>query len=183
MKLKELLQLNGLHNDQVAMRFKEIANELMNKWCIKKDSTYYELVEIEFYLYSDNHKDEITYKRPTTPAGYWHFHDSGVDINFESNDDCYGGILIRGIRQIGTDNYIFGPKKCEWEVWQDFNAFDAGPCLVPTSIIEDMELAETERYITSEKYRNADYLHAKYRYYKESITNANAQGYVAKIIP
>lgn len=103
--------------------FKEIATELMSKFAIKKGDDYYQMVEIEFYWYSPNHRDTSTYPRDTKP-GNWFLHSSGVDITLKSKnidnidelrdtwekgkrkkwvnfncEGCYGGILIRTLRK------------------------------------------------------------------------------------
>ena len=40
-------------------------------------------IDIEFYWFSKNHKDTITYPRNCN-AGDWFFHNSGVDLAFDS---------------------------------------------------------------------------------------------------
>lgn len=111
--------------------FKEIATELMSKFAIKKGDDYYQMVEIEFYWYSHNHRDLSVYPRKSE-AGNWFLHPSGVDITLKSNiikddedisklrqrwedakkeqkDDyskksSYGGILIRTLRKLTPNN-------------------------------------------------------------------------------
>lgn len=112
-------------NEQFGEYFKEIADLLMNKCVIKKGSKQYELVEIEFYLFTPEHPDVITYPRDVE-AGRWFFHSSGVDLTFESQSKSFfGGILIRGIKEM-TENgkIIFGPIKCVEELWSNFNALE-----------------------------------------------------------
>jgi len=78
---------------------------------IKKGNLEYAIVEIEFYLFTNDHQDVITYPR-VADAGRWFFHQSGVDLTFQSRDieedkdgnftfeenASFGGILIRAIR-------------------------------------------------------------------------------------
>lgn len=130
--------LEKIDEDTVS-KFDSIADALMNNYRIEKGSKKYEIVEIEFYLYSKWCKDYITYPR-NTEAGRWFFHSSGVDLTFKSekvtkveengkityeisNDSCLGGILIRGIYDIDKDKYIFGPQKCVDELWDELDAF------------------------------------------------------------
>lgn len=61
--------------------FEEIARLLMNNFVIAKGNVKYEIVEIEFYLYTPQHPDIITYPRAIS-AGRWYFHPSGVDLTF-----------------------------------------------------------------------------------------------------
>lgn len=117
--------------------FKQIANELMNQYCVMKhDSRYdsdvmYRFAEIEFYLYdaSEQEVDVMTYSRDCL-CGEWFFHSSGVDIAFETvrNGDeliRFGGILIRGVEmyRIGNDGQwvmigvVGGPKLSMYEIF------------------------------------------------------------------
>ncbi len=53
--------------------FAEIAQELMCNYVITTDKTLYEIIEIEFYLYTPEHRDVITYPR-IIDEGRWFFH-------------------------------------------------------------------------------------------------------------
>jgi hypothetical protein len=98
---------------------KTCAEKLMNDCCIIKDETDYQIAEIEFYYYSSQHPDIITYPRVCS-KGLWFFHQSGVDITIDSTKVEYGGILIRSIiRQDGE--IICGPQNCVNEL---FNLID-----------------------------------------------------------
>lgn len=101
--------------------FAEIAKELMCNYIITTDRASYNIVEIEFYLYTPDHQDIITYPR-IIDEGRWFFHQSGVDITFRSTKTVFGGILIRGLRKNNVE-YIGGPLKCVNELWHDFDAF------------------------------------------------------------
>jgi len=142
--LKELLSLSKIdikNRDNYDSFFAEIAKELMCNYVIQKGDIEYQIIEIEFYLYTPNHKDIITYPRETD-AGMWFFHQSGVDITFKSeniefadkkkknalmqgNGDkaVFGGILIRGIKRINDNEFFGGPQKCVYELWDQFDAF------------------------------------------------------------
>ena len=134
--------------------FTSIAQILMGKYIIKKGTERYRIVEIEFYAFSNDHEDYITYPR-TTNAGQWFFHQSGVDLTFESQDidikhnngkilvnlasqPQFGGILIRGLYKMDTSEdeepYIFGPQKCVNVLWDKFNALSSSPDEYPTII-------------------------------------------------
>jgi len=144
--LKELLKsVNEMTvKSDASVVFDKIALELFTKYEIRKGDTVYDFLEIEFYYYSDSHKDVISYPR-TSEAGKWFFHQSGVDITFESKctfdykqqkevdlilkgkipkGNFYGGILIRSLLKNGTDK-ITGPHNCEWDLFDVFDAFQA----------------------------------------------------------
>lgn len=106
--------------------FDRIAKILMNNCAISKGNNRYEIVEIEFYLFTPDHQDVITYPR-NCAAGQWFFHPSGVDLTFESNHEHFGGILIRSIKRIKDGQLILGPLNCVEELWNNLNAFEIIP--------------------------------------------------------
>lgn len=139
-------KLRGLKMEEVPKIFRKIAENLMCNYVIKKGKDKkYAIVEIEFYLYSNSHKDYITYPRKVE-AGTWFFHQSGVDLSFKSENieihpkysgnaiigkttelkknPIFGGILIRGIYDLDKKKYIFGPLRCIDELWDNFDAFN-----------------------------------------------------------
>lgn len=137
--------------------FSSIAKTLMGNYVIKKGYARYRIVEIEFYAFSNSHRDYITYPRITN-IGQWFFHQSGVDLTFGSRDVTiphkngkesvnletepqFGGILIRGLYKLtakkDANPYIFGPQKCVNELWDKFNALtpsaDEYPAIIRAS--------------------------------------------------
>lgn len=145
--------------------FTSKANELMNNYCIlKRDSRYdgdviFRFAEIEFYLYdaSEQDVDVSTYSRNCL-GGEWFFHNSGVDIAFETvreGDELvrFGGILIRGVEmykqgeggQWEQTGVVGGPKLSMYEI---FNHADVMPKIVrlPGGFMKDRPISPpTER--------------------------------------
>lgn len=122
-------------------KFLDFAKDLMCNFQIEKGDKRYWMTEIEFYVYTDEHRDIITYPR-NCPAGMWFFHASGVDISFASKvvtkehpithkqkpyldkTAVFGGILIRGIvLDIEGADPIDGPIKVCDELFDQFDAF------------------------------------------------------------
>lgn len=134
--MEELVKLlksvnNSSVKDNALEVFKKVATELMSKYAIKKGNDYYQMVEIEFYWYSPNHRDLSVYPRKSE-AGNWFLHPSGVDITLKSDiikedgdisklrqrwedakknqeedyskKSSYGGILIRTLRKLTPNN-------------------------------------------------------------------------------
>lgn len=131
--------------------FTSIAETLMNHCQISKGVKRYEIMDIEFYLFTPVHPDVITYPRQTK-AGQWFFHQSGVVLTFASSQSKFGGILIRGIREaVEGGRLIDGPLKCVDELWDKFNAFEEVqgeyPIIVPSQIPLNSELISLERWI------------------------------------
>lgn len=121
--------------------FKRIAEILMNNCVVSKGDNKYEIVEIEFYLFTPDHQDVITYPRILT-AGQWFFHQSGVDISFESTIEHFGGILIRGLRDIKTGQLTLGPQNCVNLLWDKADAFKIKECEYPTIVEYSEKLDE-----------------------------------------
>lgn len=133
-KLKKELENVDWDNPQDS--FEAIAKTLMGEYVIRKRAHRYAIVEIEFYLFSESHRDYITYPRNVN-AGRWYFHQSGVDLTFDSTSSKrFGGILIRGLYKLDSgddekEHYIFGPLKCVNELWNHFNAFEGSDADYP----------------------------------------------------
>ena len=163
MKLLELLDLRDLNINQIEQRFEEIAKLLFRKCQIRKGKDIYDFLEIEFYYYIENHEDIITYPR-NMKRGKWFFHDSGIDISFESKcdninlspkirkpiKDYFGGILIRSLLKNGNEP-ITGPQKCTWSLFDYLDAFgnvdNNLPIIVECDIEKDSVVNKTNRYI------------------------------------
>lgn len=118
--------------------FKEFATSLMNNFQVKKGDNRYWMTDVEIYIYTDSHRDIITYPR-NCEAGRWFFHASGVDISFKSEVDSnarnlvrkpelsrhsvFGGILIRKIVMDGNPSIEApGPIKVIDELFDQFDA-------------------------------------------------------------
>lgn len=119
-----------------------------NYHIVKGDNTY-GFLEIEFYFYSPNHRDLITYPRNGRKPGMWFFHMSGVDITFGSDDKednqplMYGGILIRSIfKTSGDKKYICGPMKCVDELFDYIYALNNDISRADIPYIEENEERE-----------------------------------------
>lgn len=135
MRLRDLLDLSNGEINNIEQRFEEIAKHLFQGYCIKKGNDQYKFLEIEFYYYTKDFEDIITYPRNIS-SGKWFFHDSGVDITFKSkctntdcdcdkrkpNEDYFGGILIRSLLK-NDKELITGPLKCSWALFDFIDAF------------------------------------------------------------
>lgn len=121
--------------------FHDLAEDIINNFQIKKGDKRYWMTDIEFYVYSDSHRDIITYPR-NCEAGRWFFHASGVDLSFKSKviirshpkshkqlpflteEAVFGGILLRGITPVDhLAGEVAGPMKVCDELFDHFDAF------------------------------------------------------------
>ena len=100
--MKELLRIDSMASKEaIVKRFEELAKILFNEYEIIKRGIHYDFLEIEFYFFNSNHKDDATYER-TIKEGRWFFHPSGVDISFDSDEmmlirDSIGNNLIQEV--------------------------------------------------------------------------------------
>ena len=117
--------------DDISNYFSETAELLMNGYVISKRGVEYEIIDIEFYLFTPEHQDVITYPRDCK-AGEWFFHQSGVDLTFATAENQFGGILIRGLREISEKGTkTVGPLKCVDLLWDKVSAFEVVDAEIP----------------------------------------------------
>jgi 3-methyladenine DNA glycosylase Mpg len=97
--------------------FYTIAKDLMNNYILKIDNLKLELTEIEFYYFECNyHKDLYVHlDELQKESGLLYVHKKGkgyggIDLTF-GNNNYFGGILIRGIKDVKNNNFISGPAK------------------------------------------------------------------------
>lgn len=128
-KLKELLTIEpgSITKENAVDRFTAIAYELFTNYQINLGERTFVFTDIEFYWFDEKtHKDFITYPR-TQKAGDWYFNTfGGVDLCFESHIEdghhCFGGILIRGIKELATTSIYKQPRKCVDILFNHFSA-------------------------------------------------------------
>ncbi len=133
-ELRELLILSSESTEkEIKQRFDNIAEILVSDVAIQKGSSIYCFAEFEFYFYNKNHQDIITHPRICN-AMKWYVNDfGGIDLSFESHVDTkevrnsqnkkvakpilnenayFGGILIRELKEINTNQDLKGPLAC-----------------------------------------------------------------------
>lgn len=153
----------------IEKRFESIAMELFNNYHIEKRNQEYVFTELEFYFCSKTHPDLITYPRDME-EGRWFFHQSGIDLTFRSSysrfknkkgvvdmdkDFSFGGILIRGIRNMETLEEFDGPYKCEWELFDNFDAVNVKPDEWPR-LVENKKALEIAPKLSKRKFSYSD---------------------------
>lgn len=112
-----------INEKNIVSEFKRLADTiLLKKELIVNDKTY-RFTEIEFYYYSENHKDAYTHKHEYE-SGRWRFHNQGLDITLKGKSG-YGGVLIRGIESKDKDKnkcFINGPRRVVFEIMKHLNS-------------------------------------------------------------
>lgn len=108
-----------------------MANFIFGQLKICAGGDNYTFVEIEFYYHDDKKFDSpiynCTYPR-SRDAGKFFWHNSGVDICFESKEDkgFFGGILIRSLMK-NDKEIITGPMRCANELKNSCNEEISNP--------------------------------------------------------
>lgn len=106
--------------------FDALAQEILNAHTFRIRHSFYEITEIEFYVYDDIHTDANSHATPmqkTSLKMVFHTHGpsfkegsyKGVDISM-GNKNRYGGILIRGLKALKDNRLIDGPSKVVDEI-------------------------------------------------------------------
>lgn len=158
-ELVNAFELEGLNDGKsIEEHFPAWAASLMNNFAIRKGNQEYRLVEIEFYhnLTDDEIIDgklkKITYKREADSCDFF-FHNYGFDICFKSDDQRYGGILIRSVK--GADGFVNGPGRVADRLFDKFSAVrppEDFPQLVPLKKRDSIvPAAHTRWHIPGEK--------------------------------
>lgn len=208
--LKDLKNKLNLFDENTAestitSNFNEIAKILFESCAIKKedpfkkgDFTYYAFTDIEFYFYNKNHKDIITHPRKCE-AMQWYVNDfGGIDLVFKSfidknisgkkdskpelNDKSYfGGILIRGLRNLVTNEYLVGPWACA-ELFRLHNA--CGDCDFPTLIMKETGQSVPQPIARHHlvKKDNEQEIEKKVRYIMSTYSNGNDENLINEMI-
>lgn len=169
--------------------FNTLADDILNKKHLIINNKPHRICEIEFYLYSADHKDPFVHKDPDQKKpNKWYFHKrsgtfKGLDITFRPiivayNKDIgiYGGILIRSIMKLDDNNIIEGPCNVVDYIFKLCNVSDRKTFIETYGIdikdnvmlsLQDFELSY-QKYYTSPRVgltlKKSDNLKARKRY-------------------
>jgi hypothetical protein len=101
--------------------FSSVAYRLMNDICLNVGKNRYRITECEFYyLDKDNHEDPYVHgeQQQMTTGQLYYNKAGGLDITFgNASYPTFGGILIRGIKNLETNQYINQITKIVSEVF------------------------------------------------------------------
>ena len=159
-------KLKGIFLDEEEL--KKRALKLMSGYNIVKGDFHYQIAEIEFYYYSAQHPDIITYPRQCV-QGLWFFHPSGVDLTIQSSvsgmNPSFGGILIRSIIKYNKEGKLLkticGPQKCVNELFDYLSAIDNSiertPMIKRHSNSTLCDVVPTQRFISFDVKGNNNY--------------------------
>lgn len=157
--IKELQGIKEKNQNTIQEYFDDLAKKLFNQMKICAGDDTYTFLEIEFYYHNKTEFDDIiyncTYPR-TRDAGKFFWHNSGVDICFESKEEegYFGGILIRSLIKNGKE-VIAGPMRCANELMNSCNEKITAPYLSDSSKPKD-KIYSTIRYGVGDEKQTED---------------------------
>lgn len=157
--IKELQGIKEMNQNTIQKYFDDLAKILFNHMKICAGDDTYTFLEIEFYYHNKTEFDDIiyncTYPR-TRNAGQFFWHNSGVDVCFESKEDegYFGGILIRSLMKNGKE-VIAGPMRCANELKNSCNETISAPYLSDSSETTDT-IYSTIRYGVGDENQTKD---------------------------
>jgi len=166
----------GFEFKTLADRFETHTHYMMNYLCLVVGDQPYRIIECEVYYHdSENHPDPYVHKRNQQLfAGNWYFNDMGIDLTFGNYDKkIYASILIRGIRNMQTNQYISGASNVTREIFDKFGnimAGDKGLCLreINQGVIKDEEPTQSTRIGLIKKVEDTqNFVGKPYRYIVE----------------
>ena len=112
-------------NGDVEKYVKDMAENIFYKNTLRINNFEYIFTELEFYFYSNYHKDEYSHikdiKINNYTTGDFRFHYSGVDLVICKKDEFFCGVLMRGIQNCETHKCINGPLRVLVAICNDFN--------------------------------------------------------------
>ncbi|MDR2947589.1 MAG: hypothetical protein LBV71_00115 [Prevotella sp.] len=151
----------------IEQSFDRIAKELLIENALYINDKVFRFTEIEFYYYNEEfHPDKYTHEH-SLKEGQWRFHNQGIDITFNSDDNLQidGGILIRGV--LLDKKYINGPRKIITAFFEAFgNITDNTNFILKSSEKRDVEIIKTFRQLPN-KIEYPIYHEKHYRYIAE----------------
>lgn len=175
--------------------FNDMSNFLMNHFVLYINDEKYQLVELEYYLKDGTHDDPfIHHDKHQSILGKWYFHRQfgkmyksgtykGLDITFgyaDKNKKCYGGILIRSIKNIKTNEIIEGPCKIVNLILKNNNEPDISSFVKKCQEINN----DNEETVSVKMINNKSLLYLKYddnnELTKETIYSAPRVGLTLK---
>jgi hypothetical protein len=171
---------NDLHGgyefESMDKKFDSLCYYLMNYLCLLVGTQSYRFTELEIYYFDEkNHPDPYTHKdKLQLQPGNFYFNGFGIDITFGNPDkEIYGGILIRGLKNLNSGKFINGPSNVLKEIFNSFgNILEAknSICIreLNKGVVEETEPLKTTRIgLTKKADDNDDYFDRPYRYLVE----------------
>jgi len=158
--------------------FSAIAYCLMNDLCLNVGKNRYRITECEFYYSDIDHEDPYIHGEPQqiTTGQLYYNKAGGLDITFgQETYPAWGSILIRGMRNLATNEYINQISKIVSEVFVALGNIVEGKACIYLSEIEEGKF-KLEKPIVSRRVGlrkkegdNENYFEKPYRFIVELV--------------
>lgn len=101
----ENLKIDFTSKKTIVGSIEDLANSIANDFVLKINSSIYQIIDFEFYVYSEEQfRDPFTHRNvQQLRSGTLYLHPSGVDITCGDGVN-YGGILLRSIVKLNSTN-------------------------------------------------------------------------------
>ena len=152
----------GIDDSNIEKSFDNLALQLLSGHILEVNEWELEITEIEFYYFKKGtHEDNYTHPHKRN-AGEWRYHNQGIDITFQGNDEQDGGILIRGIKV--NNRYINGPLKTVRTIMECMGTVQNPATIqLKPKLHEGKEIIKTFRHLPN-KIQYVDFHDKNYRY-------------------
>ncbi len=108
--IMNLPHINTQSEQSIIHSFESIARELIRNQKIQVNNCKFSFIDLEFYLYDDQHKELYMEDHVSRPFGELEIHSNGVDISLGNDHGFYGGIFIRRLYDEQNDCIISKSK-------------------------------------------------------------------------
>lgn len=128
--------------EDVGFFFSEIADVLQNRLVVQTGNATFRITELEFYYHGRNHPDPFVHKGEEQLRHlHWYFNKAtSLDLTFgDANTGSHGGILLRGLEELGAEKgdsqsktfpYTVGPQLALRALVASWHAaFEGANCL------------------------------------------------------
>lgn len=161
----------------ISKYIEELAREILLEYQLILGNTYWDITEIEFYLFSDNHPDPFVHKHADYSTGQFRLHGAGIDIAI-GNDRGYGGILLRSIRKVGEKELVPSPLKVSDAIIANMGTIESSTIsIAPRTTKSSDKIYSTSRIGLNPKNKQiteqqVEFLISPYRYFTADQLNA-----------
>lgn len=174
--LSELNHKGQFKNDEAF--FSSLAYNLMNNLGIIVGRNAYRVIECEIYYMDSAHPDPYVYcGNAQLTSGHLYLNKTGgLDITFGNpNAPAWGGILIRGMRNLDTNEYINKPAKITAEIFKGLGNIIVNQNRIylaefqPRQIIPEQPLQTTRVALDRKEHDPENFFEKPYRYIVELV--------------
>jgi hypothetical protein len=142
------------------LEFDRIAKQILSEYLLVTPQHSYQIREIEFYYFSENHQDWYCHKNPRqltnskfyfhrflSPEKYLNLKQKGFDLTIGNSDNRYGGILIRAIQNSKSQEVLTGIGLITNRIIEEMD----GPDKISTLYVSNVSIFEPNSSLRIQK--------------------------------